>query len=119
DSDAFTYDPNTGRLHTYQFNVNSQSDTGTLTWNASGSLHQLQITDNIMSANNQTCTYTHDDLGRLATANCGGAQNQTFSYDPFGNITKTAIAGVGNFTAAYNHSTNRIADPGYTYDANG
>src|SRR5579859_5275783 len=119
DSDAFTYDPNTGRLHTYQFNVNNQSDTGTLTWNANGSLQQLQITDNITPANNQTCTYTHDDLGRILTANCGSLQSQSFSYDPFGNITKTLNSGVGSFTAAYNHANNRISDAGYSYDANG
>src|SRR3989442_4137235 len=33
DSDAFTYDSNTGRMTQYQFNVNGQSVTGALTWN--------------------------------------------------------------------------------------
>ncbi len=120
DADSFTYYPNTGRLHTYQFSVNSQTDTGTLAWNANGSLSSLAINDQIPgTTDSQTCNYTHDDLGRIATANCGTVQNQTLSYDPFGNITKTANAGVGNFTVGYNQANNRIAATGYTYDNNG
>ncbi len=120
DSDSFTYYPNTGRLHTYQFSMNSQTDTGTLTWNANGSLQQLAINDSIPgTVDSQTCNYTHDDLGRIATANCGTGQNQTFGYDPLGNITKTANVGVGNFIVGYNQATNRISNTGYTYDNNG
>ena len=33
DSDSFTFDPNTNRMTQYQFNVNSQSLTGTIDWN--------------------------------------------------------------------------------------
>src|SRR5271157_3620310 len=33
DSDAYGYDPNTGRMTSYQFNVNGQSMVGNLTWN--------------------------------------------------------------------------------------
>jgi hypothetical protein len=38
------------------------------------------------AANTQTCNYTYDDLTRIKTANCGTPWNQTFSFDPFGNI---------------------------------
>ena len=34
DSDSFTFDPNTNRMTQYQFNVNGQSVTGMIHWNA-------------------------------------------------------------------------------------
>src|SRR5712691_11632066 len=125
DSDSFTYDPNTGRPTKYTFSVGNpaQTDVGQLTWNANGSLYQLQTTDNTSgSIDTQTCYYTHDDLGRIASVNCAnGPTNvwqQNFSYDPFGNITKT---GSLNFQPSYstNPPTNRITSAGYTYDNNG
>jgi hypothetical protein len=45
------------------YSLGSQTNTGTLTWNASGSLRTLAINDQINSANSQTCHYMHDDLG--------------------------------------------------------
>src|SRR5258708_7187032 len=45
DSDVFNFDPNTLRLNKYQFNIGSQAVTGTLGWNANGSLGSLNITD--------------------------------------------------------------------------
>ena len=121
DHDHFDFDNNTGRLTKYTFNVGSpnQTDVGQLTWNANGSLQQLQITDGITTANSQTCNYTHDDLGRIASANCGAVQNQSFSYDPFGNIKKNAISGVGNFTVNYDQTTNRVQNAAYSYDNDG
>ncbi|HTD23757.1 MAG TPA: RHS repeat-associated core domain-containing protein [Terriglobales bacterium] len=117
DSNSFTYYPNTGRLHTYQFSVNSQTDTGTLIWNANGSLQQLAINDSIPGAvDSQTCNYSHDDLGRIAGVDCGTAWNQTFAYDPFGNITKN---GMLTFQPTYNTATNRITTAGFTYDNGG
>ncbi|MGB7847735.1 MAG: hypothetical protein WBL63_19140 [Candidatus Acidiferrum sp.] len=74
DSDVFNYDANTLRMTQYQFNVNGQSDKGTLTWNANSTLRQLAITDAFNSGDNQTCTYGYDDLVRLASANCGRVQ---------------------------------------------
>src|SRR5579859_5472494 len=121
DSDSFTYDPNTGRLTKYTFSVGSpaQTDVGQLTWNANGSLYQLQTTDNISgSTDTQTCYYTHDDLGRIASVNCGATWGQNFTYDAFGNITKT---GSLNFQPTYstNPPSNRITSAGYSYDPNG
>jgi YD repeat-containing protein len=86
----------------YQFTVGGQTDTGGLTWNANGSLSQLAITDNITgTGDTQTCNFTHDDLGRIATADCGSGWNQTFNFDPFGNLSKTASAGT-SFSADFN-----------------
>jgi RHS repeat-associated protein len=123
DYDTFSYDPNTGRLNQYKFSVGAtpQTVTGNLTWNPNGSLGSLAITDQLNSANTQTCNYSHDDLGRIATANCGTPWNQTFSFDPFGNISKSATAGI-SFLPTYSLSTNRYASvPGCapSYDANG
>ncbi|MHB8616949.1 MAG: RHS repeat domain-containing protein [Candidatus Acidiferrales bacterium] len=115
DSDAFSFDPNTFRMTQYQFNVNGQSVTGALTWNANGSLGKLAITDAFNSANTQTCTYSHDDLSRIASANCGSVWSQTFTYDAFGNITKT---GSSQFQPGYNWQTNQMSS-GASYDSNG
>jgi RHS repeat-associated protein len=125
DSDVFSFDASTGRTTKYQFNVNGQSDIGTLTWNSNGSLKQLAITDALNSADSQTCTYSHDDLSRIASVNCGASiWQQNFSYDAFGNITKTVpTGGTGNsFQPTYNSATNRMSSvAGFTptYDANG
>jgi RHS repeat-associated protein len=117
DNDVFTFDPNTGRMTQYQFNMGSpvKSDTGVLTWNPNAGLKQLAITDQIYTGGTHTCNYTHDDLGRIATANCGTPWNQTFSYDAVGNITKTATAGI-SFTPGYDITTNRINSSPFTYD---
>jgi len=59
-------------------------------------------------------------LARIASANCGTAASQTFSYDPFGNISKSGSP--YSFQPTYSPSTNRFATlPGFTptYDANG
>jgi len=119
DSDQFNYDSNTGRMTSYQFNVGSpaQSVVGNLTWNANGTLGTLAITDPV--AGNQTCNYTHDDLARIASANCGSSWSQTFAPDIFSNLSKS---GTVTFQPTYNLSTNRVSQVGGltpTYDANG
>jgi RHS repeat-associated protein len=123
DTDNFSYDSNTERMTQYKFNIGSpaQSVVGNLTWNANGSLGALQITDPFNSANAQTCNFTYDDLARQSTANCGTAWNQSFSFDPFGNINKSATVGT-TFNATYSTATNRITTIGSlvpTYDLNG
>ncbi len=119
DSDQFSYDVNSGRQTQYAFSVNGQTDTGALTWNANGDLQKLQITDNIPgTADTQTCNYSHDDLGRIASANCGTAWSQNFSYDPFGNISKSGS--VSFQPGTYSASTNQVPKSfGFTYDNNG
>lgn len=89
DSDAFALDPNTGRMAQYKFNVNGSSEVANLTWSANANLKQLAITDPFNAANTQTCNYGNDDLSRLITANCGTPWSQTFTFDPFGNITES------------------------------
>ena len=91
DSDVFTFDPNTFRMTQYQFNVGAQSDKGVLNWNSNGTLAGLTITDAINSSDSQTCTFVHDDLIRLTSANCTSSPvwQQTYSYDPFGNIQQS------------------------------
>jgi RHS repeat-associated protein len=126
DSDSFQYDPNTGRMTQYQFTVGAtpKSLVGKLTWNANGTLQQQQIaTDQFNAANVQTCTYTYDDITRLATGNCGTPWSQTYSYDQYGNVLQKS--GNGPFQASYSNpnTTNRIAtivgEPNPSYDANG
>ena len=126
DSDSFTYDPNTGRMASYQFSVNSRTDTGTLTWNANGTLTKLVINDQIPGTiDSQTCNYAYDDLRRVASSNCGSLWSQTFSYDAFGNITKS---GSITFMPSYSFSNNNnaitnqffsLSGVNVQYDANG
>ena len=127
DSDTFNFDANTFRLTQYQFKVGTKTVTGAVNWNANGSLGSLNITDQFNSSNTQNCSYTADDLARINKGDCGTIWGQTFSYDAFGNISKTKIAGSGatSFNPTYQSSpsiTNRIASVGGTnasYDANG
>lgn len=119
DSDSYSYDPNTNRLTQYQFNVNGHSLTGALTWNANRTLQALNITDALNSAGTQSCSFSHDDLIRIASAGCGSVWSQTFGYDPFSNISYT---GSMSFQPTYSISTNRVTEVGNftpTYDGNG
>ena len=120
DADSYQYDAATGRMTQYSFDVNGVSDTGVLSWNADGSLKQLAINDLIPgTSDSATCTYSQDDLGRLASAGCPG-QNQTFTYDAFGNMTTTPNPGYG-FSASFNLK-NQIASVGGfapVYDSDG
>jgi RHS repeat-associated protein len=115
DNDAFQFDANTFRMTQYQFNINGQSDTGKLTWNVNATLGKLAITDAFNSSDTQTCTYGYDDLARIASANCAPVWSQTFTYDAFGNITKT---GSEQFQPGYNYQTNQMST-GATYDSMG
>jgi len=119
DSDTFAYDPNSERMTNYQFNMNGQSIVGQLTWNAIGTLASLVVTDPFYSMGNQSCTYSHDDLARIASANCGSAWSQLFTYDAFGNLNKN---GTVSFQPVYSYITNQMTQIGSStplYDANG
>src|SRR5260370_4882849 len=126
DSDVFSFDPNTGRMIQYKNNVGSKSVTGNLTWNANGTLQKLQIADGLNALNTQTCAVGYDDLVRVASVNCGATiWNQTFAYDPFGNIQKSVPAGSTGvtFLPGYSTSTNQFtsfpcATPGYDANVN-
>jgi RHS repeat-associated protein len=116
DSDSYSYDPNTGRMTQYQFNVNGQSLVGKPGWNANGTLASLNITDPFNSGDNQTCAYGYDDLERIASVNCGSAWAQTFTYDVFGNITKS---GNISWQPGYDSATNHYKLAGTSYDSGG
>ena len=119
DGDLFAYDPNTYRMTQYTFSVNGQSIIGSLTWNTLGTLGSILVTDPFDSSNTQSCSYSHDDLVRVASVNCGSIWSQTFSYDAFGNIQKS---GSMSFGATYSYLTNRMTEIGSsspTYDSDG
>jgi RHS repeat-associated protein len=126
DSDSFTFDPTTGRQTGYTFSVNKKTDTGSLNWNANGTLGKLGIVDNLKgSTDSQNCNYYYDDLGRLGgvdsngySVDCGSIWSQLFTFDPFGNIQKS---GSLTFAATYSVATNRYTLSGVNvqYDGNG
>jgi RHS repeat-associated protein len=108
DTDVYSYDLNTGQMKSFQFTVGSAKTTltGTLGLNPNGTLGTLGIVDQFNSTNSQNCSYTYDDLARLAgldskgyTIDCGsGGWQQTITLDPFGNISKS---GSSSFAASY------------------
>jgi RHS repeat-associated protein len=103
------------------------NDKGTLTWNPNGTLGTLAIADSVSgTSDSQTCNYFYDDLGRLGgkstggySADCSTTWQQLFTFDPFGNISKSGSA---SFQPTYSTSTNRYTSiPGVTvsYDNSG
>lgn len=120
DSDSYNYDPNTNRMTQYSFSVNGQSVVGQLSWNPLGTLAGLTVTDPFNSADSQICSYSHDDLARIASANCGGAASQTFSYDRFGNVSTSGSP--YSFLPNYSSTTNQMTSIGGStpsYDSDG
>src|SRR5437667_5792314 len=73
DSANYLYYSTTGLMQKYTFTVGSpaKSMTGTLNWNANGTLRQLAINDGLNSGGTHTCNYGtstvpgYDELGRL------------------------------------------------------
>jgi len=123
DSDSYGYNA-AGETTGYTFSVNGHTDSGTPTWNADGSLQQLAVSDNIPGANDNgtLCTFSEDDLGRLNNEDCGTAEDQTFQYDPFGNMKTDVNAGTGYaFTANFSLDNQVSGDTDYPagYDADG
>ncbi|MGH3183556.1 MAG: hypothetical protein ACRDOE_16885, partial [Streptosporangiaceae bacterium] len=124
DSDAISYDTSTGRMTQWVFSVGSPAatDTGKLGWFANGELNTLQVADNISgSGDSQNCSYTHDDLGRIAgMGGAGCLWGQTFSFDPFGNVAKTASTGT-SFSASFNlfNQIGSVGGVAGNYDFNG
>lgn len=118
DSDSFQYDANTGRRKQYSFNINGQSDVGNLTWNSNATLQELAITDPFNSHDNQNCTYSYDDLARISGVGCGSTWAQSFSYDPFGNTSKS---GNSTWQPLYTASKNQYQSGwnNISYDNNG
>jgi RHS repeat-associated protein len=123
DKDDYVYDGSTGHMTQYQFTVGStpKTLTGTLYWNPNGTLNKHDIVDNL-SMQTQSCdTISYDDLGRLSAYNCGSAWGQNFTYDRYGNITKTGSISWGCtscYTASTNHYNGSLS-PLIQYDANG
>jgi RHS repeat-associated protein len=113
---SYEYDPNTLRMTQYSWALSGGTVSGTLNWNPNGSLQKLVIADPFNSADAQTCTYSADDLSRIASVSCGSTWAQTFTYDAFGNLTKN---GSISWIPGYNASTNHYALAGTSYDANG
>lgn len=120
DSDSFAYDPNTGRPTKYSFVVNGASDTGTLSWNANGTLGSYAISDSLPgTSDSQSCSYSYDDLARSAGVSCGSKGSQTFTYDVFGNISKTANGFGLSFQPSGYNAANQPVGVGMSFDADG
>jgi RHS repeat-associated protein len=122
DSDSFGFDSGTNRPTSLLYTITGNSPftvTTNLTWNANWSLQQMQIIDTNDSSKNQICTYSADDLRRIASVNCGSnTWAQNFAYDAFGNINKNGVGNATSYIAAYSPITNQVSG-GPSYDSNG
>jgi RHS repeat-associated protein len=116
DTVHFGWDNDTGQMTQYKETINGSATSGTLTWNANGTLQKNVIVDPFNSANGQTCTYGYDDLARVNSVACGTPWSQTFTYDAFGNLTKS---GSLNWQPGYSAANNRYTLGGTSYDAAG
>jgi len=130
DQDIYTYDSNTGRMKTFEFEVGNTPANlkGTLTWNPNGTLANVAVVDGFNSGGSSTCYsdsnswlgYGYDDWGRLLAFDCGsGYVAEYTTYDIYDNVTQTIPSGRTGWTfnPGYNSSNNRVT--GNTYDANG
>ncbi len=132
DTQNFTYDPNTGRMTKYSASVGATPKviSGSLSWNANGTLQQNNIVDQYNSSDQQNCTYAYDDFIRAASVNCVNGStkiwNQTFTYgtDAFGNLTKSTTGPGLSWacTLCYNALTNQYnstLSSSIAYDSDG
>ena len=125
DNDSWFIDANTGRVSNMAFNVNNNDMGDILTWNSNWTLGSRQIFDNIVGSNQtQSCTYGYDDLARVSSVNCVNGStnvwNQNFTYDQYGNITKTVPSGGTGIAWNPGYDThNHYTLSGTSYDANG
>lgn len=117
DQDQYSYDA-IERMSQYQFFVGSLNNKGILTWNQNGTLGSLAITDGFNSNDTQNCIFGYDDLARLTSDACGSLWSQTYSYDQYGNLSKSGTASFA-CPGCYNPSTNQFQTMGTTYDADG
>jgi len=119
-------------VKTYSASVGSSPVviTGTLNWNPNGTLQENNIVDGYNSANTQDCKYLYDDFMRIASGldgtpgvNCLNGTtkvwNQTFSYDQFGNITKSTTGPGTAWMPGYNTANNHYTLAGTSYDSDG
>jgi hypothetical protein len=77
DVDSFSCDPSAYRPTNLTYSISPASGTynvsNALNWNANWSLQQMAYTDGSPSPLSQTCTYSADDLSRIASVNCGSS----------------------------------------------
>jgi YD repeat-containing protein len=132
DQDIYTYDPNTGNMKTFEFEVgNTPANlTGTITWNPNGTVGHVAVVDGFNAGGTSTCYsdsgswlgYGYDDWGRLNAFDCGnGSVGQYYTYDQYDNLTTNVAPATGRtgwtWAPGYSSSTNQCT--GCLYDANG
>ncbi len=131
DNDAYTWDPDTGRMTGYSFTVGATPATlsAIVGWNQNGTLKSIATTDGFNSGGSVTCLSSassspggYDDWNRLILFDCGsGNWGQTFGYDIYDNLSKAVITSPSHtgttWDPGYSPSTNQFS--GGTFDNNG
>ena len=131
-TDAFSYDPLTGRL-SGQTVKRGSADLLNLAYgyvgnNIASATGQLtSLFDNLDMTRQRS--YVYDSLGRLVTVQDPPYWRMAYEYDRYGSRTSTSVNGVaadgstipldGLPSLSYNPATNHISTPGFLYDAAG
>jgi RHS repeat-associated protein len=122
DKDEYTIDA-IKRISNYKFVVGAANLNGALTWNDNDTLKTLTTTDGFNAGGSLTCNSGYDDKKRITSFDCGaGNWGQTFTYDPYDNLTKTQMASHAGtswnptYSATTNHYNCGVA---CIYDSNG
>jgi len=131
-TDAFSYDPLTGRL-SGQTVRRGNIDLLNLAYgyvgnNIAGATGQLTSLIDSLDTRHQR-SYSYDALERLVTVQDPPYWRMSYEYDRYGNRTSTSVNGVAANGSAipldglplvrYNPATNHISTPGFLYDAAG
>jgi RHS repeat-associated protein len=133
DTDSYSYN-NVGHIYNYQFSVGTggQNYNGSVYWSANGTVRHLLTTNSVTgvntTVNGSQIQYAYDDLGRLSAAGdvVNNTMNQSFSYDAYGNNTKSGSPDSWQppYNGGYDPATNRYktggsCSSGIAYDTDG
>lgn len=130
DVDTYLIDPNSGQTIGFTFNIGSVSLQGTGQWAGYGPLINLNTVDGFNANNSQNCIYGYDGLLRVSSVDCTNSAGtsvwgQLFSFDAYGNISKSLLASgsagsafLPNYTTN-NHYTLTGCTPQVSYDGSG
>jgi RHS repeat-associated protein len=90
--------------------------------NNNGNVAGMYYSDSANSGLSHTASYNYDGVNRLSGAAATGnsTYSQSYTYDPYGNMTCAASPAENKCIApTYSASTNQITTSGYAYDAAG
>ncbi|MES5484930.1 RHS repeat-associated core domain-containing protein [Bradyrhizobium sp. INPA03-11B] len=124
------FDASTGKLLSIGAGADNAVQNLSYAWDTVGNL-----TQRVDGTQELSETFTYDALNRLTNADIAGGASKTFSYDVIGNIISKSDVGIYSYptsgpgavrphavasvAGSVNIGVSAIANPSYSYDANG